>query len=295
MAKKSKAVSNCENAKKSTGPKTKIGKSIVSKNALRHGIFAKEAVITGGDGAEDQREFDALLPGLIEYYQPEGMQEMLLVEKIAVDNWRLKRLVRFENGVLRRDLHDFKQLTLDEHYAKSQDNSFEFGSMSSARLKPKMEYFSCEHQFSENELDAEICRYSKISSNEEALKADKFFLQRILAMELDIDVIEFDSETIQKATDFLTQCSSKKFNEIRDDFLKEEKRIIDEMRAIMLWRKCLEFEERVRQLPAEKEIDKIIKYEIHLERVITKNISLLLTLQQKRLARNFKEIKTRLN
>ena len=42
------------NAQKSTGPRTAEGKTIVSKNALKHGLFVAENVIFG----EKQADFD---------------------------------------------------------------------------------------------------------------------------------------------------------------------------------------------------------------------------------------------
>ncbi len=36
---------NRQNAQKSTGPRTAEGKAVVSQNAVKHGLFAAEAVI----------------------------------------------------------------------------------------------------------------------------------------------------------------------------------------------------------------------------------------------------------
>ena len=44
-----------ENAKKSTGPRTPEGKARASKNALKHGLMAQDAVIPGEDPAEFDR------------------------------------------------------------------------------------------------------------------------------------------------------------------------------------------------------------------------------------------------
>ena len=42
---------NRQNAQKSTGPKTAEGKATSSKNAVKHGLFAEEAVIYGENPA----------------------------------------------------------------------------------------------------------------------------------------------------------------------------------------------------------------------------------------------------
>lgn len=99
-----KIEANRRNGLRSTGPKTQRGKRTVSRNATRHGLLAREAVITKGQGAENQQEFAELLRGLLEDYQPVGIGEELLVQKIAVCHWRLARVLRFEMGETRRHL-----------------------------------------------------------------------------------------------------------------------------------------------------------------------------------------------
>src|SRR3989338_1486329 len=95
---------NKQNALLSTGAQTEEGKVIVSKNAIKHGIFAKDLIINCGDGKENQKEYQELFSNLIEYFNPNGQMEYLLVEKITIDFWRFKRLIRFETGSIRQFL-----------------------------------------------------------------------------------------------------------------------------------------------------------------------------------------------
>jgi len=95
---------NQKNALISTGPVTGEGKSLVAQNAIKHGIFAKDLIISSGDGKEDAQEYKELLDGLIISLNPNGQMECLLVEKIAVDFWRLRRVLRFETGSIRQYL-----------------------------------------------------------------------------------------------------------------------------------------------------------------------------------------------
>ncbi len=57
------------------GVKTEEGKQIVKYNALKHGLLAKEVVITIGEGAEDPEEFSRLLVDLQEQLNPVGTLE----------------------------------------------------------------------------------------------------------------------------------------------------------------------------------------------------------------------------
>ena len=91
---------NKANAQKG-GVKTEEGKQIVKYNALKHGLLAKEVVITIGEGAEDPEEFSRLLVDLQEQLNPVGTLEEMLVEKIAAAYWRLRRAYNYEVGLIR--------------------------------------------------------------------------------------------------------------------------------------------------------------------------------------------------
>jgi hypothetical protein len=94
---------NKKNAQKG-GVKTTEGKAIVKYNALKHGLLAREVVITLGEGAENPEEFDTLLEDLKSQLAPAGTLEEMLVEKIAVAHWRLRRAYRYEVGLIRSEL-----------------------------------------------------------------------------------------------------------------------------------------------------------------------------------------------
>jgi hypothetical protein len=95
---------NRRNALRSTGPKTARGKRTVARNAIKHGLLAREIVITAGDGEENLEEFHALVEGLWEYYEPVGVVEESLVQTIAACWWRKARVIRAENGEIRKRL-----------------------------------------------------------------------------------------------------------------------------------------------------------------------------------------------
>ena len=63
---------NRGNAGKSTGPVTSAGKAIAARNALKHGLLAKEIVIDAGEGAESQEQSDGVLLALRKQCDPQG-------------------------------------------------------------------------------------------------------------------------------------------------------------------------------------------------------------------------------
>jgi len=89
---------NSQNALLSTGPVTLSGKAIISTNAIKHGIFTKDLILTSEIGQENEEEYKEILNNLVDCLSPCNQMENLLVEKIAVDFWRLRRIIRFETG-----------------------------------------------------------------------------------------------------------------------------------------------------------------------------------------------------
>lgn len=104
MVSEKQLIANLQNAKASTGPVTIEGKEIVAANAIKHGIFTKDLILASGAGQESQEEYDALLTNLIQCLSPRNQMESLLVEKIAVDFWRLRRTIRFEAGSIHKHI-----------------------------------------------------------------------------------------------------------------------------------------------------------------------------------------------
>jgi hypothetical protein len=76
----------------------------VSRNAIKHGILAREVVITGGEGEERLKEFHDLVEKICEQYKPVGVIEESLVQTIATCWWRKARVLRAENGEIRTRL-----------------------------------------------------------------------------------------------------------------------------------------------------------------------------------------------
>ena len=93
---------NHANAKQSTGPRTAEGKARVRLNAIKHGLRAEQVVVLGGPTAEDPEEFDSLLSNMLHDCKPAGALERVLVERLAVSFWRLRRAYRFEARAIER-------------------------------------------------------------------------------------------------------------------------------------------------------------------------------------------------
>ena len=94
---KTKSSTSIRNA---TGPRTSAGKNRTKHNALKHGISSKVALLK----TESRSEFERLFKGLHDDFRPEGKLQGILVEHLAIDLWRRRRVrtaevAEIENGI----------------------------------------------------------------------------------------------------------------------------------------------------------------------------------------------------
>jgi hypothetical protein len=78
---------------------TELGKRRARRNATKHGVFSKVVL-----EAESQAEYKKLLAELWEDRRPVGKFEELMVEKLAVNDWRPRRLLSAENAEITKNM-----------------------------------------------------------------------------------------------------------------------------------------------------------------------------------------------
>jgi len=111
MTAKAKEASQ-NNGKQGNGP---TDPSKVTQNARKHGLASKYLAF---QTEEERQEFDALLNELVDEHQPQGRTGVELVNKIAVDFWKLTEGNGWEMQALahRRDAAAAILNTLAENY-----------------------------------------------------------------------------------------------------------------------------------------------------------------------------------
>jgi len=117
MATQAQIQANRQNAQKSTGPKTSEGKAAVSQNAVKHGLFAAEAVISVEDPADYELYRDEYLAELA----PVGMVESMLAERIVSLSWRLQRAERMHNEAI--DVKIERESPYNDRFSSQQNDS----------------------------------------------------------------------------------------------------------------------------------------------------------------------------
>ena len=86
---------NRENAKKG-GVKTEEGKMVSKYNALKHGLLCKEIFL----GDENEDDLISLGKKMRSDFLPETEFEMILVDRMTANIWRLKRAMQMERDMM---------------------------------------------------------------------------------------------------------------------------------------------------------------------------------------------------
>jgi hypothetical protein len=94
-----RAATNRANSQHSTGPRTEPGKQRSSRNALRHGLTARTAVLP----TEDPEAYQLHIQQFVDEYAPATVTETQLVHEIANTAWRLNRIPFLEAELFSQD------------------------------------------------------------------------------------------------------------------------------------------------------------------------------------------------
>lgn len=84
------------NGARSNGPNTDAGRARSALNAIHHGLRAESPILVGLETADEWEKHVAAVFGS---FQPTTYLETLLVERIAAQSWRLRRVARVEHAV----------------------------------------------------------------------------------------------------------------------------------------------------------------------------------------------------
>lgn len=149
---------------------------------MKHGIFSQEIVITKGDGKENKDEYELLLSQLNDTLQPVGKLEELLVEKIAVNYWSMRRLMRYETGQIRDNIDDFKTSMIENYYTK--DDFLDTLYKRTVPDQPPMEYFNYSDYISEQALFKQEKKVGLLKENKYEFTNDEIFIRYVLENKL---------------------------------------------------------------------------------------------------------------
>ena len=121
---------NRENAKLG-GVKTEEGKAISKYNALKHGILSQEVLLKG----EDEAVLIGVGKKLRAELEPQMELELVLVDRITANVWRLRRVMQIEREMIDNDRFTTdwqdkpKEKTLGEALSEDFSNNDTYGKL----------------------------------------------------------------------------------------------------------------------------------------------------------------------
>jgi hypothetical protein len=280
---------NRKNAQKG-GVKTQEGKAIVKYNALKHGLLAKETVITIGEGAEDPEEFNSLLVDLKTQLNPLGTLEEILVEKIAVAYWRLCRAYRYEVGLIRSELDN----ATDDYYGetdwedKKKNKTNEEIDQEIKQVNEGIEYWKKDKR-DLTRMHKKGKSLEEIYDWEENWELLEEKVQYLLAG--DDDYEGFDPESVRKFLNNNAEWSDdqiwKALIEICEEMIQQHKDNIATLEKDKKKNRLrLQVIRKLGNIPSKEELDRLLRYEGAIERQLYKALNQLERLQRLRAGDN---------
>lgn len=102
MTTEKQITANRKNSLSSTGPVSIVGKEVVAKNAVKHGILSVKVPV---DDIE-KGEFELFSSSLEQTLQPINSFESFLVDRIITNAWRLRRVIHVESMLLANQIKE---------------------------------------------------------------------------------------------------------------------------------------------------------------------------------------------
>jgi hypothetical protein len=120
MASSKQNLANKNNARKSTGPKTELGKEKVSMNAIKLGIYAEHHVMVG----EDIEQYKGYVDLMFKTFEAFDAISGLIIQQIISIGWRLQRIPQIECGVFGIEMSEYHRSYNSPSFVKIKHKEF---------------------------------------------------------------------------------------------------------------------------------------------------------------------------
>jgi hypothetical protein len=292
---------NRQNALQSTGPRSAEGVEAVKNNALRHSLRSIQTVVSG----EDPDAWEAHRAAVIEDVKPSGALELALAEQVAIKLWRLGRVVRFE-----ADMIGNAQNPEELAHTREKSHTRSYGGPARTDIPTRKDVENARKEAEElatrtSERDRALRQLELLDGMEdedefedwnlyEALKADFRFgqeeLGRMFKGEDDgpfrarhgrkMILARVEGKAEAKS---LGAALSAAWQQKQEEATEKLRRIRSKHKGLTRrYKAALERRRLPRGLPDDAALDKIQRYEAHLERGLHKALERLQTLQEAR-------------
>lgn len=268
---------NQVNARSSTGPRTEVGRQRSRANAVRHGVFAQAVVLDDPDSGDTEDAFRALHAALVADLQPTGELEALIVERITVLHWRLRRVYRAEVGEISeaRESAAWAPLELDANRADEVRRIGTFGTGIGAIVSSPMALAIAQELIAE--ATAEVEEAGSVSQYTRARLARIWGMDKGGFTEA-IIMFSSDSHADNPALPPEQRTAALRYA------LNAERQRLSALKAIAEERRDVSMAARAEAalVPPALAANRLVRYEAHLERVLARALEQLDRLQRGR-------------
>ena len=279
-----KIKANRRNARKSTGPKTPVGKAIVAINALRHGLCSAEVVIPG---LEKEEEYEMHRQAMLASLAPKDYLEAEMAEWVALNVWLLRRVARYEREMIAIEQETAEQDLEDERFGSSRWDETNSADIRQAlidardvyRLLQQFPDMADKDRLTEQEaytiLWAVTDRYEGLDINEVALPEIPDAFPSWTAGLVSEGIAAIATHGDESPQDLLTNATEDARLEVIKKQSQEKRATVDLSRL-----------RRERMLPEGLTLEKISRYRTSLERSLYRALHELERLQARRAGKN---------
>jgi hypothetical protein len=274
---------NRRNARRSTGPTSKKGKSISRLNAVKHGLLANQVVVRGYFQEESRHEFKQLCHEYHESLAPCGPLEEMLVGQIVMAIWRLRRVRMAEAGEIATNVDD-------------------------AWWNPRQPPWKIGNGYKQNAVHTRLTDYRN------SIEGIEFVIECLQQLRSDIETAgqvteqllkklghypDGPNDIVCKLAAFLDTLKSNPQNlspeEMRAQHLQQTLAYLDAQisefdKLIATRQEQIDVEDAMRHavalLPSSEVLEKIVRYESALQRQLNRSMNQLERLQRRRLGEN---------
>ena len=273
--------------RRATGPRTKEGKDRSKRNPLKHGIFSSPLLL----GEEDAKVYRSFLTELTEYLDPKGALESILVEKLATNAWRHRRLLEAESSAIdkhKKELLSERDEREDECFHRNVQEELARAQSDREGLLSKI----AEPDIFQDCIERLSCLRSRIGQDERHIDDvwDWIDLARVYGA-------RFNGRSGRDLYDIYLDCANVTLysaKELREKgltltehgekvFLIELDKEIQRLKALPKKPKPPDMELLACKVPATQDLDRLLRYEASLERAFDRTLSQLERLQRLRL------------
>jgi hypothetical protein len=268
--------------RRGTGPRTAAGKRRSRYNAVKTGIFTRSLLLKN----ESPADFDLLRRGYHEHFRPEGMAETELVESLAWNRWRRRRLFRAERAQIQEAIEFTNFDSLSAQALEVWDRS-RAGETAGGMLRdPSNPYVIRDAIDILTQFRASFEKYGFRKGE------DPWILRKLYGLDHDnaapIGLLRSFQLCSKLAAGEFKTVEPHSAGELKKDVLESldaeiERLKILEVLMLAADKRRSELQTTVALIPAQGGLDRIIRYEAHLTREFDRILSQLERLQRIRL------------